>query len=358
MPFFVKLFQLADKSKTIDSVNSYLSVDTNPKSKITHMDILTNASIEFIISLAAVFGVKKYLGKSLADIPNDRSSHTQVTPRGGGIGFIVAFAIMSILIREIYPLPLPWFWLSLAPLIGVGILDDRFNISSLIRYLIQLGTAAIIVYQLHAFPQPWLTSLGTVGTIVAVGLTVIGITAGINFYNFMDGLDGLVSGVTVVQLGFLAVWSDRPELWLLVAALLGFIYWNWSPAQIFMGDAGSTFLGATIAIVLLAPTDPIRAWTALTITLPLIGDAIYTIIRRLQRGENITQAHRSHIYQRLQQSGLTHSSVATGYIVVTAIVGILVTTLGSTGAGLSTVGVVIAIACSELYLDRHVKSES
>ncbi len=322
------------------------------------MDILTNTLIEFIISLTAVFGVKKYLGKSMADIPNDRSSHTQVTPRGGGIGFIVAFAIMSIVTREIYPLPLPWFWLSLAPLIIVGILDDRYNISSLVRYFVQLGTATIIVPQLHAFPQPWLISFGTVGAIFAIGLTIIGITAGINFYNFMDGLDGLVSGVTVVQLGFLAVWNDRPELWLLVAALLGFIYWNWAPAKIFMGDAGSTFLGATIAIVLLAPTDPIRAWTALTITLPLIGDAIYTIIRRLQRGENITQAHRSHIYQRLQQSGLSHDRVATGYIITTAIVGILITTWGSIGAGLSTIGVVIAIGCSELYLDRLVKSES
>ncbi len=320
------------------------------------MDILINTSIEFIISLTAVFGVKKYLGKSLADIPNDRSSHTQVTPRGGGIGFIMAFAIMSIFTREIYPLPLPWFWLSLAPLIGVGILDDRFNISSLLRYLIQLGTAAIIVYQIHAFPQPWLTSLGTVGIIIAVGLTIIGITAGINFYNFMDGLDGLVSGVTVVQLGFLAVWGDIPALWLLVAALFGFIWWNWAPAKIFMGDAGSTFLGATIAIVLLNESDSLRAWMALTITLPLIGDAIYTIIRRLQRGENITQAHRSHIYQRLQQSGLSHGAVAMIYIIATAIVGILVTTLGSIGASLSVLGVLMSIGIAELYLDRKATS--
>lgn len=325
--------------------------------QLIDMNILANASIELMISLAAVFGVKKYLGKLMVDIPNDRSSHTQVTSRGGGIGFIIAFGIMSMVTRETYPLILPWFWLSLAPLIMVGTLDDRYNISSMVRYFVQLGTAAIIVYQLHAFPQPWLTSLGEIGVIFAVGLTIIGITAGINFYNFMDGLDGLVSGVTVVQLGFLAVWNDRPELWLLVAALLGFIYWNWAPAQIFMGDAGSTFLGATISIVLLAPTDPIRAWTALTITLPLIGDAIYTIIRRLQRGENITQAHRTHIYQRLQQSGLSHDRVATGYIIITAIVGILVTTLGTIGAGLSTVGIIIAIGCSELYLDRLLKSQ-
>jgi Fuc2NAc and GlcNAc transferase len=327
----------------------------NPKSKITYMDILTNASIDFTISLVAVFGVKKYFGKSMADIPNDRSSHTQVTPRGGGIGFIVAFVIMSLLTSATYPLPLPYFWLSLAPLIAVGILDDRFNISSLVRYLIQLGTASIIVYQLHAFPQPWLTSFGTVGIIIAVGLTIIGITAGINFYNFMDGLDGLVSGVTVMQLGFLAVWGDIPALWLLVASLLGFIYWNWAPATIFMGDAGSTFLGATIAIVLLNEPDPLRAWMALTITFPLIGDAIYTIIRRLQRGENITQAHRSHIYQRLQQSGLAHSLVATIYIIATAIVGILVTTLGSVGAGLSVLGVLMSIGCGELYLSRSAK---
>ena len=84
----------------------------------------------------------------------------------------------------------------------------------------------------------------------AIALTLIGITAFINFYNFMDGLDGLVAGTTAVQLGFLALYLHQPVLWLLVAALLGFLRWNWFPAQIFMGDAGSTVLGATVAIAL------------------------------------------------------------------------------------------------------------
>ena len=314
------------------------------------MATIIASAIGFILSTIAVFGVKRYLGRLLVDIPNDRSSHIQETPRGGGIGFIIAFAVASYLTGAVDPLPLPWFWLSLAPLIVVGVLDDWRGVPSLVRYLVQLGTAAVMVYHTHAFPQPWLDSLGGIGTIVSIGLTVIGITAAINFYNFMDGLDGLVAGVTAVQLGFLAIWCHQPVLWLLVAGLLGFLCWNWAPAKIFMGDAGSTFLGAVVASVLLNETDAGHAWTVLTIALPLIGDAIYTIIRRLQKGENIFRAHRNHLYQRLQQAGLSHERVTIIYMAGTMAVGLLVSRFDSLGAELSLVGVVVAIGCGELYL--------
>jgi Fuc2NAc and GlcNAc transferase len=156
---------------------------------------------------------------------------------------------------------------------------------------------------------------------IASLLTIIGMTAFINFYNFMDGLDGLVAGVTAVQLGFLALWLNQPILWLLVAALLGFLYWNWSPAKIFMGDVGSTTLGAVVAIAFLSSNNtPASAWSAIAITLPLIGDAIYTLCRRLLRGENIFKAHRSHLYQRLQQSGWPHAQVATTYMGITFLI--------------------------------------
>ena len=314
------------------------------------MTTIIASAIGFILTTIGVFGVKRYLGKLLVDIPNDRSSHIQETPRGGGIGFIIAFAIASCLTGATDPLPLPWFWLSLAPLIIVGVLDDWRGVPSLMRYLVQLGTASVMVYHTHAFPQPWLDSLGGVGMVVAIGLTVIGITAGINFYNFMDGLDGLVAGVTAVQLGFLAIWCDQPVLWLLVAGLLGFICWNWAPAKIFMGDAGSTFLGAVVASVLLNETDSGHAWTVLTIALPLVGDAIYTIVRRLQKGENIFRAHRNHLYQRLQQAGLSHERVTAIYMAATMAVGLLVSRFGSVGAEISAIGVVVAIGCGELYL--------
>jgi Fuc2NAc and GlcNAc transferase len=83
-----------------------------------------------------------------------------------------------------------------------------------------------------------------------------------------------------------------------------------------MGDSGSTFLGAIIAITLMSTTNPTTAWTALAITLPIITNAIYTLSRRLLNHENIFEAHRKHLYQRLQQTGLGHSTVASLYIIL------------------------------------------
>ena len=308
------------------------------------MSLLILSFISFSISLLAVALIKQRFGQQLLDIPNDRSSHTRPTPRGGGLGFILAFAITGAIAPFPFPLSL---WLVLLPLTIIGILDDRQGVPAALRYLVQLGAASIAVTAFGTFPLPG-SSFGVAGQISAIALSIIGITALINFYNFMDGLDGLVASTTAVQLGFLALYLHQPVLWLLVAALLGFLWWNWSPAQIFMGDAGSTVLGATVAITLLNYSgDPVRAWSALAITFPLVIDAIYTLCRRLLRQENIFQAHRTHLYQRLQQSGWSHAQVASTYIGLTLAIALSITFLGTLGAWLSLIGVIAAIALGE-----------
>lgn len=315
----------------------------------------------FGISFLTVNLLRQRFRQSLLDIPNERSSHTQPTPRGGGLGFIFAFAITSaIAIGNNYfhlfadlplNLNLAVVWLILIPLAIVGIMDDRSNVPASIRYLVQLAAAGVAVTYFGAFPQPWLMQLGVVGSIVAIVLTAIGMTAIVNFYNFMDGLDGIVAGTSAIQLGFFAFYLHQPLLWFLVAAIVGFLWWNWSPAKIFMGDAGSTVLGATVAIALLNADDSaVQAWSALAVTLPLVGDAIYTIVRRLLKRENIFQAHRSHLYQRLQQSGWSHGRVAATYMGITLAIALAVGFYGSKGA---IIGLVSAIALGvggEIYL--------
>lgn len=247
------------------------------------------------------------------------------------------------------------FWLILTPLVIIGLIDDLRSVPASIRYFVQLAVAGIAINCFTIFPQPWLTNLGMVGIVVAIILTVIGFTALINFYNFMDGLDGLVAGVTAVQLGFIAIYFNQPGWWVLVAALLGFLRWNWSPAQIFMGDVGSTFLGASVAIALLnSGTDLTHSWSALAITLPISADAVYTLISRLIKRENIFQAHRSHLYQRLQQSGWSHAQVATAYILMTLLIGSMVTCFGLIGAGMSLCVVIVAFTVGELYLNTRL----
>jgi UDP-N-acetylmuramyl pentapeptide phosphotransferase/UDP-N-acetylglucosamine-1-phosphate transferase len=311
------------------------------------------------LSFVLVALIKQYLSRFLLDIPNDRSSHTQPTPRGGGLGFVLAFALTSAVI-----VGLDWqafgsgdvlsIWAALIPLVIVGIFDDRGDVPARIRYVVQLGAAGVASFAFGAFPQPWLTQFGAMGMATAVVLTMIGMTALINFYNFMDGLDGLVAGVSVVQLTYLAIALNQPILFLLVVALLGFLWWNWSPAKIFMGDVGSTVLGATIAIALLHQSgDPVQAWSALAITLPLTADAIYTLIRRLVRQENIFKPHRTHLYQRLQTSGWSHAQVATAYILVTIAIALNLHFFQAMGAGMSLVEVLCAIALGERYLSHQ-----
>jgi Fuc2NAc and GlcNAc transferase len=311
------------------------------------------SAASFLISLLVVALIKQRFSQQLLDIPNERSTHSQPTPRGGGLGFVVAFALTSGLSYFLLnpSLPLIPLWLSLIPLIIIGLLDDRQGVPSSIRYLVQLSSASIAVAFFGAFPQSWLLELGFGGKIMAIVLTIIGMTAIINFYNFMDGLDGFVTGCTAVQLSFLAIYFQQPILWLLVAALGGFLVWNWSPAKIFMGDVGSTSLGAIVAIVLLnANSNQSQAWSALAITLPLTGDAIYTLICRLLRKENIFQAHRSHLYQRLQKSGLSHSIVAIIYISLTLLIAVNINWGGTIGTWLSLPLILVAIIVGEIYL--------
>lgn len=334
------------------------------------MPITIVAIATFLLSLLTVGWLKQRFSQNLLDIPNDRSSHSQPTPRGGGLGFIIAFAIATLLtiVSRYFPQIFPverlqitflqpfvlQIWIILTPLAIAGIIDDRHNIPAAIRYLVQLAAAGIALACFGPFPQPWLTGFGIAGAIAAISLTLIAITALINFYNFMDGLDGIVAGVTTVQLGFLAIYLNEPIWWLMVAALLGFLWWNWSPAKIFMGDVGSTVLGATVAIALLKTDNPVQAWTALAITLPLTADAIYTLIRRLLNRENIFQAHRSHLYQRLQQSGWTHAQVASTYIGVTLVVALSILVWGALGAWLGLSVVAVGMILGEIYLSRRV----
>ncbi len=312
-----------------------------------------------ILSFLLVALLKQWFSSFLLDIPNHRSSHTQPTPRGGGLGFVIAFGLTSAIAMAFQS---PWLdvaytqqiWALILPLVIIGFLDDRFDVPAGVRYLVQLLTAGVAVVWFGAFPQPWLESLGIFGVIVAMFLTVVGMTALINFYNFMDGLDGLVAGISAIQIAFLAIAFNQPILMLLVVALLGFLWWNWSPAKIFMGDVGSTSLGAVVAIALLHhPGNATQAWSALVITLPIIADTIYTLIRRALHHENVFKPHRTHLYQRLQQAGWSHAQVALSYLMVTGAISLNLFLWGALGAGVSLLLVFSLVVLAERYLARQ-----
>ena len=254
------------------------------------------------------------LSRRLLDQPNARSSHRQPTPRGGGLAFVVVSAGSSLIAfvsgsSQTSALPQSVLPLVALPLAIVGLLDDRLNLPASWRYGAQLVTAFLMLW-LSPIPLPWLL----------LPLVIVAVTAVINFTNFMDGLDGLVAGCMAVAIGGLAIALAAPwPLWALVGALLGFLVWNWSPAKIFMGDVGSTFLGAVFAcLVLQAPSWP-EALGLLLVATPLLSDACLCVPRRLLAGQHVFQAHRLHLFQRLHQAGWPHARVSSLYIGATAV---------------------------------------
>lgn len=224
------------------------------------------------------------------------------------------------------------------PLALVGLLDDRHNLPACWRYVVQLLTAALLLAPLGF---PWLVW----------PLLLLAVTAVINFTNFMDGLDGLVAGCMAVAFGaaalqFVASWP----LWALVGSLLGFLIWNWTPAKVFMGDVGSTFLGAVFAGVVLHAHSWSEALGLLLVATPLLGDACLCVLRRLLAGQPIWQAHRLHLFQRMHQAGWSQGRVTGLYVAATALLALALLLAGWRA--------VLPIAFLELvlgvWLDRRV----
>ena len=259
------------------------------------------------------------LRRLLLDQPNARSSHSQATPRGGGVAFVLVACMTSVLVWFVnFGSASTQLTLIAAPLLAlplalVGFLDDRRNLPASWRYGVQLATAMVVI-----LASPLVSP--SISLLPLFTLLIIAVTAVINFTNFMDGLDGLVAGCMIVAIIAAAIHLSAPwPIWGLGGALLGFLFWNWSPAKVFMGDVGSTFLGAVFSVLVLQTSTWFEALGLLLVATPLLGDACFCVPRRLLAGQQVFQAHRLHLFQRLHQAGLPHASVSSLYIAATAL---------------------------------------
>jgi Fuc2NAc and GlcNAc transferase len=288
------------------------------------------------VSAAATSAVLQWAGRlGMIDRPNARSSHIQPTPRGGGLG-IVAVAVGAIGVLLALGVPPPagsgWVLLGAALVAAVSVGDDVSSISPRLRLGIHLAAAGLAVFGAGPARVVELGSLGTfdfgpAGWALAV-LWIVGMT---NAFNFMDGIDGIAGITAAAALGVLAggfAAAGDSFLGLLAAALAaaaaGFLVWNWHPARIFMGDVGSASLGYAIATLpLLAGPEASRWLLPLTalVMWPFLFDTIYTLVRRLAKRENVFEAHRSHLYQRLVIAGWSHGTVTTLYGLASLVAG-------------------------------------
>lgn len=273
-------------------------------------------------SFLLIYLLMPLLRRRMLDHPSIRGSHLVPTPRGGGVVFVLvaslacAFAWMITILSASPLLTVVFVPLAALPLALVGFLDDRFNLPVSWRYGVQLSTALVMI-----FVSPLIVSLFRFLPLVI--LLLIAVTAVINFTNFMDGLDGLVAGCMAVAITALSIWLSAPwPLWSLVGALFGFLLWNWSPAKVFMGDVGSTFLGAVFAGLVLQASSWGDALCLLLIITPILADASFCVPRRLFAGQSVFHAHRLHLFQRLHQAGWSHSRVSLVYIAATAVLAV------------------------------------
>jgi len=288
--------------------------------------MVLSALFAVVLAAAASWGVLRalipILRRRLLDEPNERSSHRLPTARGGGVAFVFVASVGSVLAWLLRSssasasLPLLAAPMLALPLALVGFLDDRHNLPARWRYGVHLATALVVI-----LVSPLVVP--SVGLLPLLALLVIAVTAVINFTNFMDGLDGLVPGCMAVAMTAAAIQLSAPwPIWALVGALLGFLFWNWSPAKVFMGDVGSTFLGAVFALVVLQASNWSEGLALLLVATPLLGDACLCVPRRLMAGQRVFQAHRLHLFQRLHQAGWSHASVSSLYIAATALLAI------------------------------------
>lgn len=273
----------------------------------------------------------------ILDRPTARSSHVRATPRGGGVGIVITF-VVAVAIVSGWGSGVTWEWLCalmVAVMVAcVSFVDDIRSLPSSFRLLVHVVAATGVVILL---PVPWLRAdvpyVGTVVLPLFVGqaIAVMWVVCVTNMYNFMDGIDGIAGGQGAIAgfgwMAFGVLVGDQAVYWcglILGSGCVGFLALNWQPARVFMGDVGSAFLGFCFgAFPLLAlhrkheteatQTGAVAIFAALALW-PFMADGTITLLRRLRHRENIFEAHRSHLYQRLTVVGWSHFAVSLLYL--------------------------------------------
>jgi UDP-N-acetylmuramyl pentapeptide phosphotransferase/UDP-N-acetylglucosamine-1-phosphate transferase len=311
-----------------------------------------------LIAAVVAFGIAVVLVRVLCsdrlaalvlDIPNDRSLHSRPVPRTGGVGLILAAAV-TLLVFSGGPKSIVIPALLLA---GVFLVDDICGLPVLPRFLAQF--AAAIGFLAASGPYAWWL----------LPLLVIGIVWSINLYNFMDGSNGLSGGMTVIGFATYAIAAAAAgdsQLALLAAAIAGagagFLIWNFDPARIFLGDAGSIPLGFMAAAIGVLGWDrgDWPFWFPGLVFSVFIVDSGLTLAKRLVHRENPFQAHRSHYYQRLIRMGWSHRRLALGAYALMIATGLSALWLSGASVTTKLLGILIwavAFALLALTIDRR-----
>ncbi len=276
---------------------------------------MTDALIALLVSLiTTALTVRRLVGwlrkRQILDLPNERSSHVRPTPRGGGLA-VTPVILAGWLILAGLGLALSGQLVVMAGALALLLLswqDDRRSLPARLRLLVHLAAVAAGLLALpdHQFVFQGLLPFWADRLAAAILWVWF-----LNLYNFMDGIDGITGIETLcIAAGVILMSPAQAQGAVLAGASLGFLFWNWHPAKIFLGDSGSVPLGYLLAWLLLRMAAQGLWAPALILPAYYLADATITISKRALRREKIWQAHRQHFYQRAVQGGATHSRVA------------------------------------------------
>ncbi|WP_286727474.1 MULTISPECIES: MraY family glycosyltransferase [Sphingobacterium] len=312
--------------------------------------------MSYIFILIALFALELLYFKvanhfNIIDKPNERSSHTAITLRGGGVIFYFAALIYFFLSDFQYP----YFFLGLTLMTVVSFLDDIYTLSNKIRLLIHFSSVLLMTYQLQLFSMPWYYLLITFVVVVGV----------INAYNFMDGINGITAsyslavGILLLLVNFKLNFIAQDLLIYILLGVLVFAFFNFrQKAKCFAGDVGSV----SIAFILLFALGALIIHSGNLIYILFLVvygiDAVWTIIRRVYLRENIFEAHRSHLYQYLgNEAGVNKLWISFSYGLLQIVVGLMVIRVASESVNKQiffAIGLLVFLSTCYLGLRRYI----
>lgn len=291
------------------------------------------AAISAIISAGIIIGLRPVLMRYALVKPNARSSHSEPTPQGGGIAVIAAttitvvFCVIIIPSLSTNPMHLAVILAAVIGIAVIGATDDVRPMDILPRLILQ-GIAVLIV--IATLPSD-VRILPVLPWWIERAVLVIGSLWFVNLVNFMDGIDWMtVAEVVPVTIGLvvIGIFGALPSDGMIIAvtlcgALIGFAPFNRPVARLFLGDVGSLPIGLLIAWLLILVAGRGHITAAILLPLYYIADTTITLLRRLRNGEPITQAHRSHFYQRAMESGFSVNQIVSHVFIVNIVLVVL-----------------------------------
>jgi UDP-GlcNAc:undecaprenyl-phosphate GlcNAc-1-phosphate transferase len=265
------------------------------------VSLMTMLFITAIIKFSAKIG--------MLDIPNDRSSHVNPTPRGAGVAMFFAYMAVLFLFHWSFVQEYSGFFIALILIFAVGVYDDNKGVSPKVKF-VAIIIATLLIFFINDF------RIDTMGTwfglemklpwIFSLILTIFAIVGFTNALNLLDGLDGLAGSISLVIFASFAyigyVYGDNFILTMsliMIFSLVGFLFFNWSPASIFMGDSGSLVLGFAVAVVAIKAVEHISVTSVLLIASMPIVDTLVVMTRRIQRGLSPFNPDKTHIHHKM-----------------------------------------------------------